>query len=92
MTMEVKSYLQKEFGITLIGKTTDEFKLACVELSIHEESKSQLNAWLNESDYYKFSGIEVSLEKKETMKETLILLVKAIELHKKDTSSKEVAS
>jgi hypothetical protein len=92
MTMEVKFYLQKEFGIALIGKTTDEFKLKCVELTLHEETKTQLNAWLNESDYYKFSGIEVPFDKKEIMKETLIQMVKAIDHDKKDTTSKEVAT
>lgn len=90
MTGEVKYYIQREFSTQVIGKTTDEFKQVVSEIMLDETIKRELYMWLNESDFYKFSGTDITIDKKENMRKTLMELVERIHTFKPETIQKEV--
>lgn len=84
MTIATKNYVQREFSTTVIGKTTQEFKDVFEQLQVDQDLKLQLYEWFNESDYYKFSGVTVPMDKKEYLRDRLIQIVHIIEQQKKE--------
>lgn len=79
MTLELKGYIQHKYSVKALGKTTEEFKSAIANIPISTATIQNILVWLNECDFYKFSGSQVNTEKKQLFKEKVLELLQLID-------------
>lgn len=79
MTLELKNYLQSKYSCSIRGKTCNEIIAEISSITILEPFIPDIRSWLQMSDYYKFTGVVVTIEQKQELLEKLIELVEKIE-------------
>ena len=84
LTMYFKEYIESVFNISIKGKTTGEIMDSINRLQGLQHVLPGIENWLRESDYYKFSGVSASNEKKKMLIEELVEIVDRIERENKD--------
>lgn len=79
MTLSLKNYLQSKYKCSIRGKTCDEIMSEISSITILSDSLPDIKSWLKISDYYKFSGVVVTMAQKQELLNKLIALVEKIE-------------
>ncbi|GKX32371.1 hypothetical protein SH1V18_48510 [Vallitalea longa] len=79
MTLSLKNYLQSKYQCSIRGKTCDEIMLEISPITNLKDLLTDIKSWLKISDYYKFSGVVVTIEQKQELLNKLIALVEKIE-------------
>ncbi|GMQ55890.1 hypothetical protein AN1V17_02820 [Vallitalea sediminicola] len=79
MTLELKNYLQSKYSCSIRGKTCNEIIAEISSITVLEPFIPDIRSWLQMSDYYKFTGVVVTIEQKQELLEKLIELVEKIE-------------
>lgn len=79
LTMYFKEYIESVYNISIKGKTTNEIMDGVSLVAGLQKISPLIRNWLNESDYYKFSGVAVSREKKRLLLDGLVEIVDRIE-------------
>jgi len=82
LTLCFKEYLQTSFSFHIKGKTSTEIIYEINRMPRLNEKLPQIEPWLKESDYFKFSGASAPIAKKLELMERLTELVKSIEQSK----------
>ena len=84
LTMYFKEYIESVYNIGIKGKTTGEIMDSINRLPGLQQVLPGIENWLRESDYYKFSGVAASNEKKRILIDELVEVVNRIERENKD--------
>lgn len=79
MTFSLKEYLELSYSCCIKGKTSLEIIENIKSIPNLQEKIDSMDTWLKESDYYKFTGVVASMEKKEELLKKLVEMVKKIE-------------
>ena len=90
LTFCLKQYIEAAYSCRIRGKTSSEILESAVSLQGLQPMLQDMGEWLGECDRLKFSGINVSREKKQELHSDLTELVRKIEAAR--TVVKEVAS
>lgn len=83
LTLRFKEYMELSYSFRIRGKTTIEIIDEIRSVPGLKESLTDINAWLKESDHYKFSGSTATIDKKQKLRDYLEELVNRIEATKK---------
>ena len=84
LTMYFKEYIESVYNIGIKGKTSGEIMDSINRLPGLQQVLPGIENWLRESDYYKFSGVAASNEKKRILIDELVEVVNRIERENKD--------
>ncbi|NLL04820.1 MAG: hypothetical protein GX270_03330 [Clostridiaceae bacterium] len=82
LTLCFKDYIGSTYSFPIKGKTSTEIVYEIRRLPGLNEYLSKIKSWLNENDYFKFSGTTAPIAKKLELMERLTELVKSIEASK----------
>ncbi len=82
ITRRFKEYLEAKYSFVIRGKTSNEIIDEICHISDLEGALPKVQAWLKESDYYKFAGVCATVEKNRELKVKLEELVREIEVKK----------
>ena len=90
LTACLKSYIEREFLLLIRGKTTEEILNEVQGVPGLRQSIPKIQKWLQKSDHYKFSGVNVSIDEKQSMSKDLEELVGQIEKTKQTGEEEDV--
>ncbi len=79
LTLYFKRYLESTYSFSIKGKTSTEVIYEIGRLPNLDKNLSEIESWLKENDYFKFSGTTAPMAKKLELMERLTELVKSIE-------------
>jgi len=86
LTYALKRYLEATFNRQIIGKTSAEIIAEVEDISVLNDQLAQIEDWLEQVDYYKYTGVEANREEKDKLEAELIELVNQIEEQEEDDS------
>jgi hypothetical protein len=79
LTAYFKEYIEAVYQCEIKGMTTSELLYTADKLPRMSGVKEDLRHWLRECDYFKFTGNEASMEKKQEIQRRLVKLAEQIE-------------
>lgn len=84
LTLNLKEYLEAKYSFSIRGKTSAEIIEEIKFVSALMPRISMIRSWLEESDYYKFSGVATTINRKQELLDELLEIVRKIEEAKEE--------
>lgn len=85
LTLALKEYLESRYSCCIKEKTSNETIEELKYIPELKESIFTIKCWLEENDYYKFTGVTTGMDKKKELLERLIDIVTKIDMVKEET-------
>lgn len=82
MTLSFKRYIEWSYSCTIKGKTSTEIISEIKDITSLQVNLSDIKAWLELCDYYKFTGVTPSTEDKQELLGKLVEVVEKIKAEK----------
>lgn len=79
LTFALKEYIGKKYSCCIIGKTSSEIMEDINPIMQLSDKLPSIQAWLEQCDYYKYTGNQADIDQNQTMCNQLVEIVKNIE-------------